>query len=134
MSFKILIVDDFDIIRINLKKIITQAGVETVFEAVDGVDALQKLRAMPTEAGSNVVDLIFLDWNMPRMNGYEFLKECKRDELLRKIPIIMTTAERDKKSVLEALSAGAADYIVKPFKAFIIVEKLEKFTSAKKVA
>lgn len=134
MSFKILIVDDFDIIRINLKKIITQAGVESVFEAVDGVDALQKLRAMPTEAGSNVVDLIFLDWNMPRMNGYEFLKECKRDELLRKIPIIMTTAERDRKSVLEALSAGAVDYIVKPFKAFIIVEKLDKFTSAKKVA
>lgn len=127
MSIKVMIVDDFDIIRASLKKILIQLEVRNIVEAVDGIDALEKLKIDP-------VDIIFLDWNMPRMSGYELLLECKKIDALKDIPIIMTTAERERKSVITALSAGAADYIVKPFKAYIIQEKFEKYKSQKKVS
>jgi two-component system, chemotaxis family, chemotaxis protein CheY len=115
---KILIVDDFDIIRANLKKIANQLGIKNIQEAADGVIAWEKLNKV--ENLNEPFDLIFLDWNMPRMNGLELLLEIKKSEALKNIPIIMTTAEREQKSVITALSSGASDYIVKPFKSYII--------------
>lgn len=131
MSMKVLIIDDFEVIRASLKKILNQMQMKKVIEAVDGMDAIEKLAA---ENGSPPFDLIFLDWNMPRMNGLEFLLFCKKNDSYKNIPILMTTAEREKKSVILALGAGAADYIVKPFKTQVIQAKVEKYSIAKKVA
>lgn len=127
MINKIMVIDDFAIIRSNLKKILSDLGAKQITEACDGVEAFEKINLPENKA--NPFELIFLDWNMPRMNGYDFLKELKGNDLFKSIPIIMTTAERERKSIIAALSAGASDYIVKPFNQEIINEKIKKFSS-----
>ena len=127
MINKILVIDDFAIIRSNLKKILSDLGAKQITEAGDGIEAFEKINLPENKA--NPFELIFLDWNMPRMNGYDFLKELKGNDLFKSIPIIMTTAERERKSIIAALSAGASDYIVKPFNQEIISEKIKKFSS-----
>lgn len=121
---KILIVDDFEVMRFNMKKILKNLGLEVVTEAVDGQDAWEKIQAAADDG--NPFDVIFLDWNMPRMSGLEVLVNCKKDEKYKKTPVIMTTAEREQKSIIAALSSGASDYIVKPFNAAVVKEKLAK--------
>ena len=123
-KMKILIVDDFEVMRFNMKKILKNLGLEQVTEAVDGLDAWEKIQA--EQANGTPYDVIFLDWNMPRMSGLEVLVNCKKDEKLKSTPIIMTTAEREQKSIIAALSSGASDYIVKPFNAAVVQEKLAK--------
>ena len=78
--------------------------------------------------------MIFIDWNMPKMNGLEFIKYCRNEKILNNVPIIMLTAERGRESVMSALKEGATAYIVKPFKMFIIQQKLEQFLKIKDVA
>ncbi len=123
-KLKILIVDDFEVMRFNMKKILKNLGLEQVTEAVDGQDAWEKIQAATAEAIP--FDIVFLDWNMPRMSGLEVLVNCKKDEKYKSTPIIMTTAEREQKSIIAALSSGASDYIVKPFNAAVVQEKLSK--------
>lgn len=116
-NLKILSVDDFPTMRRIIKNILGQLGLYDVHEAEDGAMALSKMR-------SEKFDLVIADWNMPRMNGLELLKEIKADALLKGIPVVMVTAEADKENVMTALKEGASNYIVKPFNAETLREKL----------
>ena len=116
-DLRILSVDDFPTMRRIIKNMLGQLGLRDVHEAEDGAMDLSKLRG-------EKFDLVITDWNMPRMNGLELLKAIKADESLKKIPVLMVTAEADKESVIKALKEGASNYIVKPFNAETLREKL----------
>jgi two-component system chemotaxis response regulator CheY len=107
---KTLVVDDFATMRKIVKNVLRQIDITDVTEAENGMVALDLLKKGP--AG---FDLIVSDWIMPEMTGIDFLKACKEDEAIRKIPFVMVTAEAQKDSVLEAIKAGVDNYIVKPF-------------------
>lgn len=118
-SIKILIVDDFATMRRILKNILKQLGFTNITEADDGTTALETLK-------SGQFDLIISDWNMPKMTGIELLKTVRADETYKEIPFLMVTAEAQKQNVIEAVQAGVSNYVVKPFTAESISEKLEK--------
>jgi len=116
----IMIVDDSRIMRNTVKGVFT--GVETVInfiEAKDGEEALSLLE-------SQTVDLVLLDWNMPRLSGIEFLKQIRSMDRYKDLPIIMVTSEAAKFNVIEALKHGATDYITKPIKLDLFKSKLAK--------
>ncbi len=118
-SIKILIVDDFATMRRIMKNILKQLGFLNITEADDGTTALEQLN-------TNKFDLIISDWNMPKMSGLDLLKTVRSTEEYSKIPFLMVTAEAQKQNVIEAVQAGVSNYVVKPFTAEAISEKLEK--------
>jgi len=115
---RILIVDDHEPMRKIFKNILRKVGFEDMEEAVDGRDALRKLR-------EKKFDIVLLDWNMPGLTGADVLREMKKDENLKDIPVIMVTAETSKEKVMEAIQLGVADYIVKPFTPETLKKKIE---------
>lgn len=121
---RILLVDDFEMIRSLLKQALKQLGYNDLTEAVDGVDALEKINKAKNEG--KPFDLVFLDWNMPKMSGIEVVQKCKADEALKALPFIMITAEREQKSVVTALKAGVSDYVIKPFSPRQLASKIER--------
>jgi len=118
LKMRILIVDDHEPMRKIFKNILRKVGFEDMEEAVDGRDALQKLR-------EKKFDIVLLDWNMPGLTGADVLREMKKDENLKDIPVIMVTAETSKEKVIEAIQLGVADYIVKPFTPETLKKKIE---------
>jgi len=118
-SIKVLIVDDFATMRRILKNILKQIGFKNLLEADDGTTALE---VMERES----VDLIISDWNMPKMTGLELLKAVRGSDKFKRTPFLMVTAEAQKQNVIEAVQAGVSNYVVKPFTAEAISEKLEK--------
>jgi len=104
---KVLVVDDFATMRKIIKNVLKQINVDSVLEAENGKHALTVLKG-------DTVDLIISDWIMPEMTGIEFLKACKQDEEIKKIPFIMVTAEAQKDNIMEAIKSGVDNYIVKP--------------------
>lgn len=116
---RVLVVDDFATMRKIIKNVLKQIEIDNVVEAENGKQALEVLR-------KEKIDLIISDWIMPEMTGIEFLKACKGDEDIRKIPFIMVTAEAQKSSVIEAIQSGADNYIVKPFTPEKLKEAIEK--------
>jgi len=116
---KILVVDDFATMRKVVKNLLKQAGYENIVEAEDGVAALRILK-------SQKVDLIISDWNMPNMSGLELLKAVRADSELSKMPFLMVTAEALQENVIAAVKAGVSNYIVKPFTAEVLNEKITK--------
>ena len=118
-SIKVLIVDDFATMRRILKNILKQIGFKNLLEADDGTTALEVLEKQS-------VDLVISDWNMPKMTGLELLKILRADKRYARIPFLMVTAEAQKQNVIEAVQAGVSNYVVKPFTAEAISEKLEK--------
>ncbi len=118
-KMKILVVDDFATMRRIVKNILRQIGFTNILEADDGSTALNILR-------KEKVDLVITDWNMPKMSGLELLKAIRADENLKDIPVMMVTAEALKENIIEAVKAGVNQYIVKPFTAQTLQEKLEK--------
>ncbi len=118
-SIKILIVDDFATMRRIMKNILKQLGFTNVVEADDGTSALEEL-----EKGN--FDLIVSDWNMPKMSGLDLLKSVRGSEKYKNTPFLMVTAEAQKQNVIEAVQAGVSNYVVKPFTAEAISEKLTK--------
>lgn len=123
-NLKILIVDDFEMIRITIRTALTKLEVQKVDEARDGLEGLEKLKSAMTQ--NSPYQLIFCDWNMPKMTGIQLLAECKKNPQLSQIPFIMVTSEAEKKNVLEAIVLGAADYVVKPFAIDTIEKKIQK--------
>ena len=119
LNIKILIVDDFATMRRIFKTNLRQFGFNNFLEAENGLQALEVLK-------KNEVDLIISDWNMPSMDGLEFLKAVRGDKSLKNIPFIMVTAEGQKRNVVEAVKAGVNGYIVKPFAPEILEEKLKQ--------
>ncbi|MBF0201401.1 MAG: response regulator [Desulfamplus sp.] len=118
-SIKVLIVDDFATMRRILKNILKQLGFKNLLEADDGTTALESLER-------NDIDLIISDWNMPKMTGLELLKSVRSSKKYAKVPFLMVTAEAQKQNVIEAVQAGVSNYVVKPFTAEAISDKLKK--------
>ncbi|HLA26723.1 MAG TPA: response regulator [Syntrophales bacterium] len=118
-DIKILVVDDFATMRKLVRNLLKQAGYENIVEAEDGVAALRILK-------SQKVDVIISDWNMPNMTGIELLKAVRADEETGKMPFLMVTAEASQDNVIAAVKAGVSNYIVKPFTAEVLNEKITK--------
>jgi two-component system chemotaxis response regulator CheY len=116
-----LVVDDFATMRKIVKNVLKQIDITNVAEAEDGKMALAILKKDPAD-----YDLIVSDWMMPEMSGIDFLKACKENDAIRKIPFVMVTAEAQKDSVLEAIKAGVDNYIVKPFTPDKLQEAIQK--------
>lgn len=116
---KFLVVDDFSTMRRIVRNLLKELGFTNVEEAEDGVDALSKLR------GGNF-QFVVSDWNMPNMTGIELLRAIRADASLKHLPVLMVTAEAKKENIIEAAQAGASGYVVKPFTAATLDEKLKK--------
>jgi two-component system chemotaxis response regulator CheY len=120
---KFLVVDDFSTMRRIVRNLLKELGFVNVQEAEDGVDALNKLRTEP-------FDFVVSDWNMPNMTGIELLKNIRADANLKHLPVLMVTAEAKKENIIQAAQAGASGYVVKPFTAATLDEKLKKIFAA----
>ena len=116
---KALVIDDSRAIRRILVKTLKELDIEVV-EAAHGQEALDKL-----ESGEATVDLIMVDWNMPEMNGYDFIVAVRGKEQFSEIPIMMVTTESEMSQMTRAIEAGATEYLVKPFTKEMIAEKLD---------
>lgn len=119
-ELKILIVDDFQTMRKIVRQVLRQLGFNDVQEAEDGESALKILREKPD------IQFVISDWNMPKMTGIELLKAVRSDPSLKGLPFLMVTAEADKENIVEAVKSGVNSYIVKPFNAATLKEKIEK--------
>ena len=118
-NMKVLLVDDFSTMRKIVRNILGQLGIKNVDEADDGSTALPKLK-------QNKYDIVISDWNMPKMTGLDLLKAVRADENLKSLPFLMVTAEALKDNIVAAAQAGISDYVVKPFTAATLEEKLKK--------
>jgi two-component system chemotaxis response regulator CheY len=119
LSMKVLVVDDFATMRRILKNVLKEIGFTKIVEADDGSTALAVLK-------KDKVGLIVSDWNMPEVSGLELLKAVRSDESTKDVPFLMVTAEGQKDSVVQAVQAGVNNYIVKPFTADTIKQKLQQ--------
>ncbi|MEK7306546.1 MAG: chemotaxis response regulator CheY [Nitrospirota bacterium] len=119
LKMKILIVDDFSTMRRIVRNILKQLGYSNIEEAEDGSVALTKLKL-------NMYGLVIADWNMPNMTGIELLKNMRSDSALKDIPVLMVTAEAKQENVIAAIQSGVNNYIVKPFTAEVLKEKIDK--------
>ncbi|CNI73567.1 chemotaxis protein CheY [Yersinia mollaretii] len=118
-NMRFLVIDDFATMRRIVRNLLQDLGFKNVDEAEDGQDALAKLRASD-------FDFVISDWNMPNLDGLQLLTEIRKDEKLNKIPVLMVTAEAKKENIIAAAQAGANGYVVKPFTAATLEEKLNK--------
>ncbi|MCE1186951.1 chemotaxis response regulator CheY [Zoogloea sp.] len=118
-KMKFLVVDDFSTMRRIVRNLLKELGFTNVDEAEDGQIALQKLNTMP-------FDFVVTDWNMPNMDGLTLLQNIRANPTLKHLPVLMITAEAKKENIIAAAQAGASGYIVKPFTAATLSEKLEK--------
>ncbi|MGY2290187.1 chemotaxis response regulator CheY [Pseudomonas sp. SDO528_S397] len=116
---KILIVDDFSTMRRIIKNLLRDLGFTNTIEADDGLTAIPILN-------SGSVDFLVTDWNMPGMTGIDLLRHVRADEKLRNLPVLMVTAEAKREQIIEAAQAGVNGYVVKPFTALALKEKIEK--------
>ncbi|ROH85396.1 chemotaxis protein CheY [Pseudomethylobacillus aquaticus] len=116
---KFLVVDDFSTMRRIVRNLLKELGYTNVDEAEDGVMALSKLR-------NGNFDFVVSDWNMPNMDGLTMLQQIRADSALSSLPVLMVTAEAKKENIIAAAQAGASGYVVKPFTAATLDEKLSK--------
>lgn len=118
-NMKILIVDDFSTMRRIVKNLLRDLGFNNTQEADDGLTALPMLK-------NGGFDFVVTDWNMPGMQGIDLLRHIRSDEQLKHLPVLMITAEAKREQIIEAAQAGVNGYIVKPFTAATLKEKLDK--------
>ena len=118
-NMKILIVDDFSTMRRIIKNLLRDLGFTNTDEADDGLTGLPMLQ-------KGNYDFLVTDWNMPGMTGLDLLKAVRADERLKNLPILMVTAEAKREQIIEAAQAGVSGYVVKPFTAATLKEKIEK--------
>jgi two-component system chemotaxis response regulator CheY len=117
-EMKILVVDDFPMQRKLMKRTLLDLGFENVIEAVDGMDALEKLNA-------GDVEFIICDWHMPKMMGIDLLRAIRADDKFSQMPFLMVTAEVKRENIIEAAKAGVSNYIAKPFTVESLQEKIQ---------
>ena len=118
-KLKFLVVDDFSTMRRIVRNLLKELGYANADEAEDGAVALQRLKA-------GGIDFIVTDWNMPNMDGLALLQAVRADPTLKHLPVLMITAEAKRENIIQAAQAGASGYIVKPFTAATLGEKLTK--------
>ena len=118
-NMQILVVDDFSTMRRIVKNVLRELGFSNIKEAEEGGPALQILK-------SSKIDFVVTDWNMPGMDGLALLKAIRSDPGLKSIPVLMVTAEAKREQIIEAAQNGVNGYVVKPFTAQTLREKMEK--------
>jgi len=118
-SMKVLVADDFATMRKIVRNILKQIGFDDIVEAEDGQAAMQVLR-------NENIGLVVTDWNMPNMSGLELLQKIRTNPKTANLPVLMVTAEGLKENVVTAVKAGVNNYVVKPFTAEVLQEKLEQ--------
>ena len=118
-NMNILVVDDFSTMRRIVKNLLAEIGFNNIVEADDGKTALPIL-----EGGG--IDFLVTDWNMPGMPGIDLLKAVRADPKLASLPVLMVTAEAKREQIMEAAQAGVNGYVVKPFTAVTLKEKVDK--------
>lgn len=118
-NMKFLVVDDFSTMRRIVRNLLKELGYANVEEAEDGQDGLNKLK----QGG---FEFVVSDWNMPNMDGLTMLQKIRSDPALAALPVLMVTAEAKKENIIAAAQAGASGYVVKPFTAATLDEKLTK--------
>lgn len=116
---KILVVDDFSTMRRIVKNLLRDLGFTNTVEADDGLTALPILK-------TGQIEFLVTDWNMPGMTGLDLLKKVRADDQLKHIPVLMVTAEAKREQIIMAAQAGVNGYVVKPFTAATLKEKIEK--------
>lgn len=116
---KILVVDDFSTMRRIIKNLLRDLGFTNVDEADDGKTALPILK-------QGRIDFLITDWNMPGMTGIDLIREVRADPNLAHIPVLMVTAEAKREQIIAAAQAGVNGYVVKPFTAAVLKEKIDK--------
>lgn len=118
-DMRFLVVDDFSTMRRIIKNLLNDLGYANVSEADDGQTALPLLR-------TGQFDFLVTDWNMPGMPGLDLLKAVRADSKLAKLPVLMLTAEAKREQIIEAAQAGVNGYVIKPFTAITLKEKIDK--------
>jgi len=118
-KLRILVVDDFSTMRRIIKNILRQLGFNNIEEADDGSTAWEMLN-------KGGIDFIISDWNMPTMTGIELLRKVRASEEFQDLPFLMVTAEAQQENVIEAVQAKVSNYIVKPFTAETLKQKIDK--------
>jgi two-component system chemotaxis response regulator CheY len=113
-----LVIDDSRTVRMIIGQILREIGMEVV-EAADGVEALEQMKSDPS------IELLLVDWNMPRMNGFDFLRAIRSEHSFDAARIIMVTSESQAQQVTRALAAGADEYLMKPFNKEVLLAKLD---------
>jgi two-component system chemotaxis response regulator CheY len=122
---KFLVVDDFSTMRRIIKNLLHDLGYANVAEADDGSTALPMLQ-------QGDYDFLITDWNMPGMPGLDLLKAVRADARLKGMPVLMLTAESKREQIVEAAQAGVNGYVIKPFTAVTLKEKLDKILESRK--
>lgn len=118
-KLKTLIIDDMSSMRMMIKSVLREYGIVDVHEAANGEKAVEAIAAAR-------FDLIICDWDMPRMDGLEFLQHVRADDDTRHLPFIMLTANYDRDHVAQAIDAGVSDYLAKPFKPADLMRKIDR--------
>jgi len=126
-AMKILVVDDFSTMRRLVKNLLHELGYTDVTEADDGASALPMLK-------KGAFEFLITDWNMPGMAGLDLLKAVRADAKLAKLPVLMLTAEAKREQIIEAAQAGVSGYVIKPFTAATLKEKIDKILASKAAA
>jgi two-component system, chemotaxis family, chemotaxis protein CheY len=126
-NLSFLVVDDFSTMRRIIKNLLNDLGYANVTEADDGATALPLLKG-------GQFDFLITDWNMPGMPGLELLKQVRADGRLAKMPVLMLTAEAKREQIVEAAQAGVNGYVIKPFTAATLKEKIDKILAAQAAA
>ncbi|HEY4340373.1 MAG TPA: chemotaxis response regulator CheY [Steroidobacteraceae bacterium] len=126
-AIKYLVVDDFSTMRRIVKNLLQELGYQNIQEADDGKTAWPML-----QAGN--FDFVITDWNMPLMPGLDLLKAIRADARLKSLPVLMVTAEAKREQIVEAVQAGVSGYVVKPFTAEILKQKLDKILQSRAAA
>jgi len=126
-NLNFLVVDDFSTMRRIIKNLLHDLGYANVTEADDGNTALPLLK-------EGNFDFLITDWNMPGMPGLELLKQVRADARLAKLPVLMLTAEAKREQIVEAAQAGVNGYVIKPFTAATLKEKIDKILAARAAA
>ena len=123
-QLRFLVVDDFSTMRRIVKNLLQELGYANVQEADDGSTALPMLK-------TGNFDFVITDWNMPQLPGLELLKAVRADPNLTHLPVLMVTAEAKREQIVEAARAGVSGYVIKPFTAQVLGEKLAKILQAR---
>jgi len=118
-NMRVLVVDDFSTMRRIIKNILRQLGFNNIVEADDGTTAWDTLN-------KDKIDFIISDWNMPQMTGIELLRKVRASDEFADLPFLMVTAEAQQENILEAVQAKVSNYIVKPFTAEVMKQKIDK--------
>lgn len=118
-NMRVLVVDDFSTMRRIIKNILRQLGLNNVVEADDGTTAWDVLN-------KDKIDFVISDWNMPQMTGIDLLRKVRGSEEFADLPFLMVTAEAQQENIIEAVQAKVSNYIVKPFTAEVMKQKIDK--------